>query len=434
MRAFLVVWAGQLISVFATAMTQFGLVLWVYEQTGEATSLALQVFFSFLPGILVGPIAGALVDRWNRKLVLILSDLGAGVSTIVLLILYSSGNLQIWHLYAAGAFASVFAAFQWPAYSAAISTMLPAAQYGRANGLIGLLDPFSTIFAAPLATILLIQIGLNGIFLIDIVTFIVAISAVLIIAIPQPPKTTITETRTRLLDEMVYGFHYIRQRRSLFGLQLVFTATNFAASFGAGILAAMILARTGRDEGILAAVQTMGAVGGFLSGLLLSSWGGPRRRVWGVLMGMAVTSLCSMAMGIGRTVIVWGIATFIEFAAIIILNGSNQAIWQSKVPPDVQGRVFSTRRLIAQCTIPIGILLSGPLADRVFEPAMQPDGALAPLFGWLVGTGPGAGIGLMFVIFGAIGVMVAAFGTTIRDVREVETLIPDHSAPAVPTA
>lgn len=427
MRAFTVIWLGQVVSLLGTAMTQFALTLWAYELTQSATALALVALFSFAPGALLSPVIGALVDRWNRRLVMMLSDLGGGLATVAVFLLYTSGNLQVWHLYIAGALAGIFQAFQWPAYSAAISTMLPKEQYARANGMLGLAEAASGVLAPPLATALLVLIGLRGIFLIDIVSFIAAVSALLFVFIPQPPVTEAgREGRGSLVKESVFGFRYIFARPSLLGLQLVFTLTNLFATTSFALFAPMLLARTGSNEAVLATAQSAAALGGVAGGLLLSAWGGPKRRVYGVLVGMILTAAAQTASGMGQTVLVWAAASFVTGLVIPILNGSNQAIWQAKVAPDVQGRVFASRRLIAQVTIPFGAAIAGPLADNLFEPAMREGGALAGIFGGLVGTGPGAGIGLMFVLTGLAGIVVALLGFTVPAVRYAETRLPDH--------
>ena len=428
MRAFTIVWAGQVVSLLGSAMTQFALTVWAYELTGSATALALVAFFGFGPSILFGPFAGALVDRWNRKLVMMLSDLGAGVSTIAILLLYLSGSLQIWHLYVAAAFSGVFNTFQWPAYSAAISTMLPKEQYARANGMLGLAESVSGVFAPIFATALLAIIGIVGVLVIDIVTFSFAIGALLFVHIPQPKASADgVSGKGSILQEAAFGFRYIVRRQSLLGLQLTFFFINLTSAFGMALLAPMLLARTGSEEAVLATVQSVGAVGGVLGGLLLSVWGGPKRRVHGVLLGMMGASLFGeLLLGLGQSVIVWSVASFAQALLVPIINGSNQAIWQAKVPPDVQGRVFAARRMIAQFTIPISLLLAGPLADQVFEPGMMPGGALAALFGGLVGVGSGAGMGLMFVIVGLLGVVVSLIGYTVPAIRDAEALLPDH--------
>lgn len=430
MRGFTVVWAGQFVSLLGTGMTGFALTIWAWQLTGKATALALVGLFNFAPTVLMSPIAGALVDRWNRKLMMMLSDLVAGLTTVAVLALMAAGRLEIWHLYTTGAVSGAFQAFQFPAYSAAVSMMLPKEQYARANGMIGLAGSTSNIIAPVAASILLGVIGTTGIMAFDVLTFIVAIGALLPVHIPNPPSTQPMDgARPSLLRDSVYGFRYIYERPSLLGLQLVFFSINLVMSLSLPLRPPMILARTNDDTIVLGSVQSALGVGGVLGGVLMSVWGGPRRRVHGVLMGMALSSLLgTMATGLGREPFTWAFAAFSTMLFLPIINGCNQAIWQAKVPPEIQGRVFATRRLIAQITAPVGMALAGPLADWVFGPAMMPGGALAPLFGWLVGVGPGAGISLLFIITGLIGALVGLSGYAFVSVRDAEDILPDHDA------
>lgn len=430
MRGFVVVWLGQVVSLLGSGMTGFAIGLWAWEETGQATALALTFFFFIGPSVIMSPFAGAIVDRYDRKTIMILSDVAAGVSTMIILILYLTDSLQIWHIFVTNAFSGAFQAFQFPAYSAAVSTMLPKEQYARANGMMALAGSAGNILAPIAAGMLWGLTGLKGIIIIDIVTFLVAVAALLLVVIPAPKVTAEGQAGSgNLMREAAYGFRYIFARPSLLGLQLVFFTINFTAMIGVAVMVPMILARTGNNELILASIQSLGAIGGVAGGLLLSTWGGPKRRIHGVLIGMILISLLgAIPLGISRTLLLWATGAFFTQFFLPILNGSNQAIWQAKVAPDVQGRVFSVRRLIAQATAPMALLMAGPLADLVFEPALQPDGNLAGTFGWLVGTGPGAGMGLMFVISGLLSALIGLSGYAFRAVRDVENILPDHDA------
>jgi DHA3 family macrolide efflux protein-like MFS transporter len=421
---------GQFVSLLGSGMTRFALTYWAWEVTGEATALALVAFFSFAPAVVFSPIAGAIVDRVSRKLVMIASDLAAGLSTVALLILHLTGHLQIWHLMAAGFFAASFESFQFPAYSAAISTMIEKKHYARANAMLGLAASASGIIAPMVAGLFFAFLGIDGIMVIDIVTFLFAIGVLLFVFVPNPQESAIGRaSRAGLLSESMFGLRYIAGNRSLLGLQSVFFAINFVATFGFTVLAAMILARTGSDKVILGSVQAAFGVGGVAGGVLMTTWGGPKRRVHGVLLGMALAGLLGhVLLGLGQSLVLWSIGGFFAMFFIPILNGSNQAIWQAKVPPDIQGKVFAARRMIAQISAPVAMLLAGPLADRVFEPAMSAQGLLARTFGPIVGTGPGAGMGLMFVFAGLLATCVGLGGYLFPSVRHAEDLLPDHDA------
>jgi len=427
MRTFVFIWIGQVVSLLGTGMTRFAVTLWAWQLTGQATALALVGFFAFAPQIIFSPLAGALVDRWDRKLVMMLSDLMAGLATIVIFILSVTGQLALWHLYLATAFASSFEAFQFPAYSAAITTMVDKKHYARTSAMLGLAQSASNIFAPIFAAALFAFIGLSGILVIDIVTFIFALMSLVFVHIP-PAKRSSTGAKSRgnLWSESIYGFRYIMAQRSLFGLQMVFFFGNLFFALTLVLVNPMILARTANNEAILAAVSSALGIGGFLGGLVMSTWGGFKRKVNGVLSGFILASTMGvMVLGLGQMIVIWVLGAFFNTFFTPLINASNQAIWQSKVPPDVQGKVFAARRMIAQITMPISLLAAGPLADFIFEPGMQADGALANLLGGLVGTGDGAGMGLMFVIFGGLTAVVGIVGYLLPFIRNVEAIVPD---------
>lgn len=427
-KAFGVVWVGQAVSLLGTSMTNFGLTIWAFQTTGLATALALVGFFYVTPLLIISPIAGAIVDRSNRKLMMMVSDLASGLVTIVIFILYASGNLQIWHLYIGSAVSGTFQTFQWPAYSAAITLIVPKKHYARAHALNDLAGNSTGIFAPLLAGALMGIIGLQGIFIIDIITFSFAILTLLVVHIPQPEATQEgLQGRGNIWKESLYGFQYIFKRPSLLGLQMVFLFGNFFSALGNTLYAPMILARTDHNALLFGSVQTSGAVGGLLGGLLIGAWGGPKRRVNGVLVGWMLTSVMGlMLMGLGQAVPIWMAASFFGAFFVPLVNSSNQAIWQSKVAPDVQGRVFAIRRLLAWLTTPLATLLAGPMADFALEPALQPGGLLVGSFGWLVGVGSGSGMSLIMIAAGIFAFIAATSGYMFKSIRWAEDLLPDH--------
>jgi len=366
---------------------------------------------------------------------MMLSDLAAGLATLILLALFLSDHLQIWHLYIANVFEGSFGAFQFPAYSATITVLVPKEQYGRANGMMWLTGPAANIFGPILAAALIGLVGVSGIMLIDVLTCLFAVGTLLRVFIPKPERTAAGRAgQGSLFKEVTYGFRYIIERPSLLGIQLVFFSKNlFSNPVFVVLLTPMILARTGNNEILLSKVMSVGAVGGLVGGLTLSAWGGPRRRIHGVLMGMIALRLFGQGlMGLGHGLAAWTLANFVVSFFLPIINGANQALWQAKVPPDIQGRVFSTRRLIAQFPTSFAMMAIGPLADRVFEPAMMPGGVLASVFSGVVGTGPGAGMALMMLSGGLVGALIGVGGYLNPAVRNAEDLLPDHDDAARP--
>jgi hypothetical protein len=293
-----------------------------------------------------------------------------------------------------------------------------------------LTESLSTIFAPLIGGVLLGLTGISGILLIDIISFSAALITLSIVFIPQPDASTANqEGKGSLLQEAAYGFRYIFRRPSLLGLQLIFFFGNLLASMITPLFSFMILLRTNYDKLALASVQSAFGVGAVIGGLTLAAWGGLKRRVHGVLAGWFLSAVFgSIALGLARTVPVWIIFAFLSSLIGIYINASNQAIWQTKVSPELQGRVFSARLLIAQIVGPVGAFLGGPLADKILEPAMRDGGSLAPALGWLVGTGPGAGMALLMIISGVLMAIVGLSGYLFPAIRNAEDILPDHDA------
>jgi len=425
MPAFTIIWLGQVISLIGTALFSFAIGIWLYQQTGLATTFTAMIFFSNIPRIILSPFAGVMVDRWNRKLTMMVSDLATGITTILILFLMWSGSLEIWHLYVLMAFSSAFESFQFPAFSSSITMLVEKKHFARTSAMLSLAEEGSRVLAPILAAALIVVIKLEGIILIDIITFIAAIGTLLLVPIPQPPQTeTGKKARGGILSESGYGFRFFLANPSLLGLQINFLIVNLLA-MSTVLRTPMILARTGNDEVILGMVASVTAVGGVAGGLVMSIWGGPQRKILGVLGGLILVNVGRAAMGLGREVIVWSISGFFVLFFIAVCNSSNQAIWQSKTPADVQGRVFAARRFTGQLTFPLAGLIAGPLTDRWFEPAMTVNGSLAPIFGGLVGTGPGAGMSLLILFAAVIGIIVPGMSYAIPAFRNVEDIVPD---------
>lgn len=427
--AFTIIWLGQLLSALGTRMTNFALGIWVYQATGRATDLALLTFFAFGATVVCSPLAGALIDRWNRRLTVVLSDAGSALATLLALGLFLTGSVSIWKLFVVNALTGGFLAFQLPAYSATISLMMEKGDYPRANAMLSVVRFGPAIFAPTLAAGLLVAADIKTILLIDELTYLVAIVAVFLVTVPQTPTEKRTESPSMWRDS-VAGFRYIAGRGPLMGLEAVLFAIGMLAAIGYTMIIPLILARTGSEAqaGIALSIGAIGGVGGaVLIGVLKPTKDKMRR----ILLAIVMFSVVGRVLfGIGGTLVMWSIAMFVLHGCIPFIDGYSQAIWQEKVEPAVQGRVFAARQFIENFALPVGMLTAGPLADHVFEPQMAAGQPLASAFGWLVETGRGGGMGLLCVLVGALGVLVAAVGFAVPSVRRVERLIPDHDAAA----
>ncbi len=423
-QKFFYIWMGQLVSITGSAMTAFALGVWIFEATGSVTRFALVFFFTQLPGILVTPLAGALADRLDRRLVMIASDVFAIAGTLGVVVLRFSGALEPWHVYAVIAVYSIANAFQWPAYSASITLLVPKRHLGRANGLVQTAQSASRIVAPLVAGLLLATIDIQGILLIDLVTFVVALATLLTVRFPRPGKGTEPAGQVGLWRDLTFGWRYIRQRPGLVALLLFFAAMNFSLGLAQVLVTPLILGFT--ETELLGAALSSGGVGMLCGSLVMSTWGGPRRRVDGVL-GFALLTGTSLALlGLRPSPVLVSIALFMFFFGAPVVNGCTQAIWQTKVKPQVQGRVFAVRRMIAWSTLPLAYLAAGPLADNVFEPLLVEGGPLVDSFGPLLGVGPGRGIGLLFMVMGFAVLLGAAVFFSLPRLRHLEKELPDQ--------
>ena len=427
MRAFTLIWSGQMVSFMGTAMTQFALLIFVWTKTHQATATVLLAFFQFVPLLVATPIAGAYVDRWNRKKAMIISDLIAGLGSVAILLLFSADVLEVWHLYIIGLIVGAFNAFQWPAFSATITLLIDKKHYARASGMMGLTEGASMIFGPPLAAVLIVTVGIQGVLLVDIVTFTYAIGILLLILIPQPPPPKEEEEPKSIWKDSIFGFKYIYARRPLLLLVFVFFMYNFFATFATEIFGPMILARTGDNEVILGGVMSALGIGGLLGGITIAVWGGPKKKINGLLGGMVLAGFGGLA-AFPASPIAWALGGFLFMFLSPMVNGCSQAIWQSKTAPGVQGRVFAARRFVAQISGTVGLLLVGPLVDFVFEPGFDVGGSMAGLVSWFVAPGPGVGMAVVVFLAIALSSIVALIAYFVRDVRNIEEILPDFDA------
>ena len=427
MKGYTVVWFGQLVSIIGTTMTQFGLIIWMWTETGSATAVALVAFFAFVPNVVMMPFAGVLVDRWNRKWTMALTDLTAGIASAGMLVLYLTDSLVVWQIYILVAFAGLFQAFQFPAFSAATTLMVKKKHYARASSMVMMAQALSMIIAPIFAAILLGIADLSAILMVDVVTFLVALGCLALVPIPELEKK---EEEDKSLKSVVtgisFGFNYIFSNKGLLGLQLILFAFNVIATFAIVLLNLMILAKTGDDELILGAVLSIGAIGGVLGGVVMAIWGGPKVRVHGVFIGLTIAASGGLVVGLGSHYLHWAAGMFIFMSTIALTNGSNQSIWQSKVPPEMQGRVFATRAFIATMGIPISQLLAGPMADWLEKEMMDATGILELLFG----SGSGSGMALIIFAVGVLGIIVGLAGYLFPNVRYIDDRMPDHEKAA----
>ena len=426
MLTFGIVWFGQLISFIGSGISSFGLGVWIYQSTGSITLFALISMFANLPGALLGPFAGTLVDRWDRRKALLYSDLGAGISTTVILLLLLTGGLELWQVYLAMFVNGTCAALRWPALTAATTQLVPKEQYARVNGLLQIVLVGRVLVSPLLAGVLIGWIGLQGIILIDFATFVFAIGTLQTISIPRPEETAEGKaSKGSFLQETVYGWRYITARPGLFALMNLFSLVNFLMEMTVVLFTPLVLSFG--SPTILGSVMSLGGIGYLAGSVVISTWKGMKSRVHTVIGSMFLMGLFMVVIGLQPTQLLVTAGTFMALFCLPILSCANQVIWQEKVASDLQGRVFAIRGAIVLATPPLAYLAAGPLSDRVFEPLMAVDGLLAGSLGRIIGTGQGRGIGLLVICMGLSVVLAAVAGYLNPHLRKVEDELPDVS-------
>ncbi|MEB3212324.1 MAG: MFS transporter [Leptolyngbyaceae bacterium] len=429
MRTFILVWLGQTMSLVGSQMTHFALTIWIWQRTGEATSISLLAFFIQVPILVASIFVGILVDRFNRKMLMMVGDAIAGFSTILILILLLTQHLDIWHLYLTGSISGLFGYVQALAFSASQSLLISQQHYVRI-GALGSISTFgSSVLAPSLAGVAYPLIGLSGILVIDVMTFVVAIGLLAIASIPQPqlykiqgqlPEISPGINISQIWQELSFGFRYLLQNPGLGALQLF--AMGYIFFDNAALLEPIILARADSNAVILGHVFAALGLGGLIGAIGLGIWGGPEHRIRGVLWGRAVIFSLEMLIGLGRTPVAWITAFFCAGLLKPTANSCEEAIWLAAVPPEMQGRVFSANSFLIGILSSFGLLISGPLSDQVFEPAMRPGGILAPAFGPIFGTEIGSGMALQFTLFSFVVVLICLGCYAVPVLRRVEEM------------
>jgi DHA3 family macrolide efflux protein-like MFS transporter len=423
-RVFVLIWLGQLVSLTGSGLTSFGLGVWVYQRTGSATLYALILFFSFVPRLLVSPLAGALVDRWDRRRVMMLSDAGAGLTTLAVWLLLVTVRLEIWHIYVAAGLSAICGIFQGLAYFASTTLLVPKQQLGRASGMIQLTRAVPDVVAPVLAGLLVLTIGIEGVILIDVLTFLFAILTLQIVRVPQPDTCDDgEESRRSLLRDSVYGWTYLKSRPGLLGLLLYFAATNLPADILIALIVPLVLSFA--DAAALGTVVSIGGFGMVGGAMVMTAWGGPKRRMAAVYGFIVLEAIASLVAGLRPSALLVGLGLATFYFCGEIIQGSANAIWQSKVEPGLQGRVFAVRPMVAYPTTCLAYLIAGPLADGVFEPLLAHHGPLAGSIGQIVGTGPGRGIGFLYLLLGLLTVLITVAAYAYPRLRLLEVEVQD---------
>lgn len=433
LRTFAIVAAGQMVSILGSSLTVFALGTWVYQETRSVTLLSMIILAASIPGVAIAPLAGSIVDRFDRRLVMLVSNSVICAAEVIMWAVIVTGRASLGYLYVLAAVSSLAAAFHEPAYLASVPLLVPKRHLGRASGFVQCGIGIAQIVAPGLAGILLVKAGIGTVLLADASTFLVAIVTLLIVQIPRPAESMEgNRNKGTLWRESAAGWRYLRDRPGLMGLLVLFAMVNFLVAWVNVLYIPLVLSFA--SPAVLGWTLTVGGSGVLVGSVVLMTLGTPKRKVRSILGLIGIGGVAIFMTG-ARSSAVWIASTgFVMMMTLPILQGVSQVLWQTKVVADLQGRVFALRRMLAQATLPAGIITAGWLADRVFEPLMKEGGLWASSVGAWIGVGPGRGIGAMFVLAGMAGCLLAVAGYLHPRIRHLEEELPDKIADTVPEA
>ncbi|MGQ0600676.1 MAG: MFS transporter [Anaerolineales bacterium] len=364
-RNFFTLWSGQAVSLFGSSLVQFALVWWLTSTTGSATVLAIASLFAILPTILLGPVAGVVVDRFNRRLVMLVADSLVAAATLLLAYLFWTDAAQVWHVYAVMVFRATAGTFQFPAMQASTTLMVPEEQFARIAGFNQMLQGLMGIVAPPVGALLIGLLPLQGVLMIDTGTALLGVLALFLTHIPQPPARTVTEAAPSFGSELRAGFSYVARWPGLLALLGMAAVINLLLAPAAALLPILVTRHFNGGAPQLATLEALFSFGMVAGGLLLGVWGGFKRRILTSLLGLLLLGISFLAIGLTPADAFWFavIASFVAAATAALTNGPLMAVLQAVVTPEMQGRVFTLIGSLSSAVTPLGYLIAGPTAD-----------------------------------------------------------------------
>lgn len=406
LRNFTLFWVGQSVSEIGTRLTGFGLSIWVYQTTQAVTQVSLVLFVTTLPGVIITPFIGALVDRWNRRWIIFFSDCGAALITGVLVLLLTTNQLQLWHTYVSAFLTSLCGSFQLLAKGAAVPMLVRKEQLGQVNGLMQFSTAVSRICAPAIAGFLIASVQLQGLLWIDLGSYAIGLLTLFFVSMPQPELGESKDsTRKSIISEIVDGWRVISSQFALIILIAFISLHCFVDGMTNVLINPLILSFTSTQ--VLGTVMSIGGIGMVVGSIFMSLWGA-RSNVFSFLMIWSVINGIGLIIaGIKPDVTLIASGMFIWFSTLPIVFGINQVIWQSSVDNNFQGRVLSLVGTLTGFTAAVGTISASPLADVLLEPMLMENGRLASSIGRIFETGHGRGIGLLISLQGCLIVLVS---------------------------
>lgn len=403
LQNFLILWSTQMLSTLGSSMTNFALVIWSYQKTGSALSTALLTVFSYAPYVVMSIFAGALSDKWNKKVTMLISDTFAAVCTVMVLILLQTDHLQIWHLYCLNALGGLMNTIQQPAADVSISLLTPKKHYQKVSGMRSFSNSLVSILTPVVATALLSFTSIRVVIAVDLCTFSLAfLSLTFLIKIPNVKQDE--DKNENILTSAKKGLIYLKDNRGILNLIFFLAAINLIASIYNAALPAMLLSKA-QEESTLGIVNTAAGLAMLFGSVLVSFTPEPKSRVRVICNTLLISmSTENFFLAFGKTVPIWCIGAILGWIGIPIMNANMDVLFRNHIPISMQGRVYSARNTLQFFTIPLGYLLGGFVVDKVFEPFMA--NKTGSYLNMLFGTGKGSGAALLFFVIGILGVIV----------------------------
>lgn len=417
LKDFILLWLTQSLSALGSSMTGFALVIWLYNDSGSALTTAMLTVCSYAPYVVMSIFAGAISDKWNKKTVMLVCDSLAAVSTAVVFILLKTGCLQVWHLYLLNAFNGLMNTIQQPASDVAETLLIPPEYYQRTSSMRSFSNSLVSILTPVLAAAVVSFAGIDAVIMIDLSTFAMAfITLLFFIRIPHKESSSVQNES--VLKTAMGGISYLRSNKGILWLILFLAAINLIASVYEAALPAMILSKS--DEEALGAVNACVGIATLAGSIISAVLPAPKSRIRAVCNCLLVSmSTENFMLALGKEPAVWCIGAILGWLSIPFMNANMDVIMRTRIPVEMQGRVFSARNTLQFFTIPLGYFIGGVLVDSVFEPFMSSMPADSFLCG-AFGTGKGSGAALLFMLAGFAGVAVCLIFRRVRYIRELE--------------
>lgn len=407
LKSFFILWLTQSLSTLGSAMTGFALIIVLYQSSGSALTTALLSVCSYAPYVLMSIFAGALSDRWDKKVTMLVCDSFAAVCTVVTLILFKTGGLEPWHLYILNALGGLMNTVQQPASEVAVTLLTPKEYYQKTSGMRSFSNSLVTILTPAIAAAVISFWGLEAVIAIDLATFVTAFFALLLfITIPEIPKDENGGKKESVLASAKSGLVWLKANRKILKLILFLAAINLIASIYDAALPAMLLSRRNGGEAVLGAVNTCVGLASLAGSIIVTFLPEPKNRLRVICNTLLISmSTENFLLAFGKTPLIWCIGAVLGWLVIPIMNANMDVIFRSEIPAEMQGRVYSARNTLQFFTIPVGFFLGGILVDKVFEPliaGLPSDSLPVTIFG----GEKGSGAAMLFFVIGIAGVAV----------------------------